>query len=203
MLSKFGVRRHFFGNYRETKPVDKEKLTISVSPATFPLKWGLCALSANYLADYFVHFYPAAKEDPQIAQTIKHSISFVANELMENAVKYHYNRATSINLTTWLDGEDIFFLCQNTVDPKSLAKFFAHLEKMTSRDPHELLIEQIEKNAEGTNEGGSGLGILTMMTDYQARFGWKVERNRLHPNLITVTTFVELPLSKEINGNGD
>jgi hypothetical protein len=203
MLSKFGVKRHFFGDYRDTKPMDKEKLTISVSPATFPLKWGLCALSANYLAEYFVHFYPAAKGDQQIADSIKHSISFVANELMENAVKYHYNRVTSIYLTTWLDGEDVYFLCQNTVNPSDLAKFYAYLERLTSCDPQELLFKQIEKNAEGNNEGGSGLGILTMMTDYSARFGWKIEQNRLRPDIITVTTFVELPLSKEINGNGD
>jgi hypothetical protein len=202
MLNKFASKIRVFGHYQDSKPADKEQLTISVSPATFPLKWGLCDLSANYLANYFVHFYTAAQENQQIAEGIKHSISYVANELMENAVKFHYNRIISIDLTTWLDGEDVFFLCTNTVDPATLEKFSVYLEKLTNNDPNDLLIEQIENNVkEGSSS--SGLGYLTMMTDYDAKLGWKIKQNRLHPDTITVTTFVKLPLAKEINGNGD
>ena len=44
-----------------------------------------------------------------------------------------------------------------------------------TRDPGELLIERIEENAENANSSGSGLGLLTLMSDYGARLGWRFQ----------------------------
>ncbi|MGC8711268.1 MAG: hypothetical protein ACP5RH_02650 [Leptodesmis sp.] len=38
----------------------------------------------------------------------------------------------------------------------------------------------------------SGLGLLTMMTDYLAKLGWKFETINTDPQIILVTTMVQL-----------
>ncbi|MDP8966289.1 MAG: ATP-binding protein, partial [Cyanobacteriota bacterium] len=42
------------------------------------------------------------------------------------------------------------------------------------------------------SESISGLGLLTMINDYQAQLGWKFETIQKDPEAIAVTTMVQL-----------
>lgn len=49
-----------------------------------------------------------------------------------------------------------------------------------------LYLQQLEDTEE------SDLGLVTMMNDYQAKLGWKIETIKKEPELVTVTTMVQL-----------
>jgi hypothetical protein len=57
-----------------------------------------------------------------------------------------------------------------------------------------LYIRQIEQNAGGADGIESHLGFLTMLNDYQARLAWKFETIQQEPEIILVTTMVELDI---------
>ena len=81
------------GNFGE-RSNDSEYLTLAFSPTNAPLRsrWRNQGLSADFLGDYVTTFLPtkgglAAVENQQ--QEIRHAVTYIANELLENAMKYH------------------------------------------------------------------------------------------------------------------
>src|ERR1700728_621740 len=82
-----------FGNYRE-RSGDCEYLTLAFSPISAPLRsrWRNNGLSADFLGDYVTTFLPTNGPEPALAgrqNEIKHAVTYIANELLENAMKYH------------------------------------------------------------------------------------------------------------------
>jgi Uncharacterized protein conserved in bacteria len=55
-----------------------------------------------------------------------------------------------------------------------------------------MYIEKLEKNAADESSTDSGLGLLTMLNDYSAKMGWKFETVQKDPEVIAVTTMVQL-----------
>src|SRR3954471_2690820 len=71
-----------------------EYLTLAFSPLSAPLcsRWRNNGLSADFLGDYVNTFLPtngsvSAADSRQ--NEIKHAVTYIANELLENAMKYH------------------------------------------------------------------------------------------------------------------
>jgi hypothetical protein len=56
-----------------------------------------------------------------------------------------------------------------------------------------MYINQVEKSIDNGESESSGLGYLTMIMDYDAVLGWKLEQISNKPATI-VTTMVQLPL---------
>lgn len=82
-----------FGAYVERGSRDQEFLQIAFSPTSIPLqhRWRNNGLSADFLSDYVRTFFPG--EDSESAdrrEEIKSALAFVANELLENAMKFNY-----------------------------------------------------------------------------------------------------------------
>src|SRR6202041_2092203 len=81
------------GNFGE-RSSGSEYLTLAFSPTNAPLRsrWRNNGLSADFLGDYVATFMPsndggAVLEKQQ--SRIKHAVAYIANELLENAMKYH------------------------------------------------------------------------------------------------------------------
>ena len=66
------------------------------------------------------------------------------------------------------------------------------LGEITAGDPGEMLIKRIEANAAGA--GGSGLGLLTLMSDYGARLSWKFQPNGTPNGPVYTETLARLRL---------
>lgn len=187
-----------YGDFNEELPGGQEGLTIVFSPTSVPLKqrWRNNGLSADFMADYFATFFPGSEEDAtetDIKAEVKSAVSFIANELLENAMKF--NDETSphpISLRLQMDSDKLVFLATNSVNSKTIEKFQVFIEELMNSDPSELYIRQIEKNAEDETLDGSGLGFLTMMNDYPAEIGWKFQTLQENPGVVTLTTMVKL-----------
>lgn len=186
-----------YGDYLEAKESNQEYLKIGFSPSSLPLqhRWRNNGLSADFLADYLSTFLPREDNDEATEQKneIKDAVSFVANELLENAMKFsHAPELHPVSITMQLEKDNVRFYVKNSVENGGADKFQALIQRLLTEDPDELYMEQLMANAEGKNDGGSGLGFLTMINNYNARLAWKFEPAGDDPLVMIVTTMVDL-----------
>jgi hypothetical protein len=177
-----------FGNYIEKISGIHEFLALKFYPTSKKVRqrWRTSGLSANFMADYFATFYPGGpnEEGIDVQAEIKSAVNFIANELLENAMKFSDDSTlfpTSITLHS--DEEQILFIATNSLSEQRMAEFKVYLQKLTTSDPYELYIETIERNAMEDNDR-SGLGFLTMINDYSAELGWKFESKQIQDTLV-------------------
>ena len=192
-----------FGDFVESFPPAQDSLELTFTPNSLPIKkrWRSNRLSANFMADYFSNFLPVDEDDPAHKRRIKESkaaVSYVANELLENALKFN-NPSTNFKIKFgiyFIEEADVtaVLFATNSVSAEGLDKFQIFIQELLSSDPQELYVQQIEKSAEEENSGASGLGFLTMLNDYSAKLGWKFEIVQEEPKVIAVTTMVLVPL---------
>jgi len=186
-----------FGNYEEL-PFTEEYLIIGFSPSSVPLKqrWRNNGLSADFLADYLITFFPSREEEPESIERqneIKGAVSYIANELLENAMKFNDEKTDyPISIRLQLDTERMVFTITNSIPKENVPSFQSYIKELTTSDPGELYIHKLEKNADDENSTASGLGLLTMILDYMAILGWKFETVEGTEEIITVTTMVQL-----------
>jgi hypothetical protein len=174
----------------------EEYLIIHFSPTSLPLqqRWRNSGLSADFLAEYWATFFPTHDVSSQKRQIeLKGIINYIANELLENVMKFSYQPADHpISLGLYLYPNEFRFYASNAIAPDSVADFQTRIGKLLAEDTQTLYLEQVEKNASGENSG-SQLGLLTMINDYQARLGWKFE-TLVGESKVIVTTMVNIIL---------
>lgn len=189
-----------FGNFLENLPNSPEYLIIGFSPSSVPLKqrWRNNGLSADFLADYLTTFFPNSKEnssDTGQQIEVKSAVSYIANELLENAMKFNDENADyPISIALHLRNDKLIFQISNSVPNEVLDSFQAYVRELTTSDPQDLYIRQLERNALEEGETSSRLGYLTMMNDYRAQLGWKFETIQEDPVVVVVTTMVQLAI---------
>ncbi|MDY7014363.1 MAG: hypothetical protein SVX43_12330 [Cyanobacteriota bacterium] len=64
---------------------------------------------------------------------------------------------------------------------------------MLGSEPDEFYFRQLEKGAE-QQSNSSQLGIISMIYDYYAKLGWKIETLTQKPEITEVTTMVQLTI---------
>jgi hypothetical protein len=188
-----------FGNFKERS--DKcEYLTLAFSPLSVPLRsrWRNNGLSADFLGDYVTTFLPAnavgAPDNTRQAE-IKYSVTYIANELLENSMKYHEREVDiPIGIHLELASDNITVSASNGVGIEQADRYKAFLEHLLAGDPGDLMLAQQEESAVRSNSAMSGMGLLTMMSDHGVRLSWRFEIDPLQSQFMTVTTFALLPL---------
>ncbi|MFO7140254.1 ATP-binding protein [Arthrospira sp. PCC 8006] len=124
---------------------------------------------------------------------VKSAVSFVANELLENAMKFSDESSTyPIKIQLFLQHDNLSFFVANTINKDAVSSFQDYIQELLSSDPQEMYIHQVEKNVENDTE--SGLGYLTMVNDYMAKLGWKFETLEQETSQTIVTTMVQLTI---------
>jgi len=187
-----------FGEFTDEIALSQEYLIIGFSPSSIPLKqrWRNNGLSADFLADYLTTFFPSNEDDPASSQKrneIKGSVSYIVNELLENAMKYNNpDSSHPISIQLHLNRDRIIILISNSIHPNAIAPFQTYIQNLLSCDLQELYIQQLEKNALDKNSSDSGLGLLTIVNDYGAKLSWKFVALDREPQEIIVTTIAEL-----------
>src|SRR5215468_11655384 len=127
-------------------------------------------MTADFIGDLFAAL--AGRGDIDVANA-RHSSGYLANEMLENAVKFR--APGDVVVEAALEGAEFTLAISNFASPETTSGLTALIGEITSRDPSELLIEQMERNAEDPESTGSGLGLLTLANDYGVRLGWTLE----------------------------
>ncbi len=190
-----------FGDFIQAFPPNHDSLELSFTPTSERIKkrWRNQRLSAHFMADYIGNFLPLDKDNPEEEKRIKEikgAVSYIANELLENAMKFNLETSSSkVKLGVhFLDAADLIvaMFTKNSIDRNSAQKFQVFIQTLLACDPEEFYIQQVEASVEDENAQMSGLGFLTMINDYQARLGWKFEALKSAPEIIVVTTMAQV-----------
>lgn len=177
-----------FGISGPQLPPNADACRLRLTDGPLDISWHHCSLTADFLGDFFAD-HVKLRDD---AHDIRHSIGYLVNELLENAVKFR--APGDIEIEAGFHDTVFGISVLNRVRAETAERFQALLAEITSRDPGELLIERIEQNAADPDSRGSGLGILTLMNDYGAQLGWKFLRDD-EDGLYRLETYAALPLS--------
>jgi hypothetical protein len=182
-----------FGKFLEPDE-GREYLIIHFSPTSLPLqqRWRNNGLSADFLAEYWSTFFPTgAGLSQQQHFEIKGVISYIANELLENVMKFSYKPANyAANLKLYLFENEFRFYTQNAIDPQTVADFQQRIRQLLSSDLQQLYVQQIKQS----QINGSQLGLLTMIHDYGVQMAWRFEYILPSSERINLTTMVRLEL---------
>jgi len=163
-----------FGHFLDPIPPSDEFLTLNFSLSTQSRnqRWRNYGLSADFLGDYFSTFFPGDAQGANAKETVKASVSYIANELLENAVKYSDSSLNlPISITLRLYPEQIIFEVVNPASPTLVDVYQKFIQLFLKSDLGDLYLKQLEATAAGLGE--SHMGILTMIHDYDAQFGWR------------------------------
>lgn len=197
-----------FGEFFDVLPYVRDSLEITFTPSAYPVRrrWSTNRLSAQFIADYFAAFIPIYENEPDSERRLKEAkkvVSYIANELLENAMKFNYLESElKIKFAIYFlenrseeDSEVTIVLhATNSLSSEAKEKFQAFLTRLLACDPEELYITQVEQSLEEENSQASGLGFLTMINDYSAKLGWKFETVSVEPQILTVTTMVQVKI---------
>lgn len=181
--------RTTLGDIPDPAPEFGKSLRLSFYTEQFPLKWGDCSDIADLISQYFASCFVADNPGAKALDVI-HGVSYMANELIENVVKFR--TVGDVGVQAGLDGTTFVLQITNWVTEETGSNFQKLLEELTSCDPGELLVQRIEANAlEG--RGGSGLGLLTLMNDYGVKVCWSFRPES--DGRVFLETLARLPLS--------
>jgi len=157
------------------------------------LSWRHCATTSDFFADLFALRFQASRND---YREVHHSIGYLVNELIENAVKFR--APGEIVIEASMDSEFFKLKVLNDVDGEDVSEFQRLLADITVGDPKDLLIQRIEANAANPDVAGSGLGLLTLMSDYGARMAW-IFSTADESDRICLETYASIPISQTHN----
>jgi len=156
-----------------------------VVPLELVSQWRRCGLVSDFLANYHSFCF----RDPKKALSI---LSTIINELLENAVKFSNDKNKLVTLSLRHANNTIYVETINTTTHANAAKLNEFAFKLDHTDAETLFFEQLETAA--TQSGISGLGLLSIIKDYDAQLGLLI-----HPKIdapedyeITITVAIDL-----------
>lgn len=189
-----------FGAFRHRPNEPCEYITLAFSPLSAPLRsrWRNNGLSADFLGDYVLAFLPDG--DAPVSQNhqaeIRHAVAYVANELLENAMKYHEPRVDiPIGINLQLSAGHIAVSATNGIGFPQAQLYQSFVERILRQDAGAVFMRQMEASSGGQDPAQSRLGLLTMIHDYGAQLGWRFEALPDHLEVMTVTTSAILSLA--------
>jgi hypothetical protein len=195
-----GIMAQLYGDFLAAFPPHHNAPELTFSPGAAPLKqrWRNNRLTAFFVAEYFAHLLPLKAHDPGRQQRMKATkgvVSYVANELLENAMKFHDPEANStvtcgIHLLNDAVTTAVIFTT-NSMKPADVDTFQTFITVLLAADPNELYMQQMERSA-GEALPTSGLGLLTLRNDYAARLGWKFDVIHGDLPVVVVTTIAQV-----------
>jgi hypothetical protein len=159
---------------------------VKFTPLDLVAHWRRCGMTADFLAYFIAYTF----ENPKAALN---TLSTVINELLENAVKFSANKREPVVLALNHYGETIRIETRNVCSEAVTQRFDAFLDRLFTEDIEELFIAQIEHNA-ATNRSESGLGLITMVKDHNAKLGVSIRptgHDGTHEVLVQVTLNAE------------
>ena len=189
------------GVFREDWPASEGVLlaaplaSLVFYPADFAVRWSQCSATAEFLAGYFAAIDACRSADDSTRRELLGTLSYIVNELVENAVKFSVG--DTVQVTVRVDAGELTVAVSNQILAAAAPPLALKFGELLAGDPQELLFARVEANAEDPADRVSGLGFLTMMSDYGARLGWRFTGLRDNPQNVLLTTMARLDLRKQ------
>lgn len=147
-----------FGSLIEDKEKTESMVKISLFPNDLVSYWSRCGLTADFGASFYSFCFPNSN-------AIKNSLSFILNEIVENSVKYSFNKKSPINICLYEQKNDLVFEVENFLSKDQDSKFEDYIHYLQNvSDISEEYMNTITKNIDSDEH--SGLGLLTILNDF-------------------------------------
>ncbi len=151
------------GPYRTDVDRSDSMIFISLFPADLVKYWSRCGLVADFAATFYSFRFPDSTK-------ARSSLSVILNEIVENAVKFSNTPNNNIAINLFNITDVIVFEVENFIDAERYASFLSKAkELLEGGDIKAQYFEALK--AKGRDPGSSGLGLLTIMHDFNARIG--------------------------------
>ncbi|MGL1893215.1 MAG: DUF6272 family protein [Spirochaetaceae bacterium] len=156
---------------------------ITLLPKDLALYWQRCGLTADFGASFASFCFPKISE-------AKNSLSVILNELVENAVKYSSESSKRIKITLCDNDGFLYFEVENYISDEQKKLFIDFIEKLESaEDINDFYTEAMEKAMTGE---GSGLGLLTILNDYNVGMSFTFSKKQDFPSFHIVKLQVRI-----------
>jgi len=177
------------GNKRVIGEFSAGSFRLILNEGPLELAWKHCSIVSDFLGN----LYSAHSRNLTIDAThVSHNVSYMVNEIIENALKFR--SAGDIEIVSAVEGGQFRLRVTNLVTRGAAVRFQDVLAGLEGRDPSEMLIERIEQNAADAASATSGIGLLTLMSDYGVRVGWKFAKHGEADDIVRLETHAVLPL---------
>lgn len=188
------------GEFCDSLPDTQEYLTLGFSPSAQArnVRWRNYGLSADFLGDYFATFFPgdggSVDSGSDFQGNVKACISYVANELIENAIKFSDEQINvPVTISLYLYESSILLLICNSTTIDRADRFQQQIHAILNTDLDSLYAQRLERvGLEESNE--SCLGLISIMADYGVKMGWKFVPSADHENAVDVSVMARLTL---------
>lgn len=152
------------------------------------LAWKHSSMTSDFIAEIVALRFRSVKRH---YNEVRHDIGYLTNELIENAIKFRTSGEVAVEAGTV--GDSFSMKVSNFVERKVAVRFQQLIRTVTAGDPGDLLIQQIEASA-ATDSNASGLGLLTLMSDYQVHLAWHFQDDGPH-SPIRLETYAAMAIS--------
>lgn len=139
-------------------PTALTSLVLEVPALDMVVQWRRCGVVADYVAQYLALSF----EEPGYAESV---LSTVANELVENAVRFSVEKARSIRVEARHRGEMVELLVSNIAAKNHIRGLEVLFADLARGDLTSVFQERVEARTRG------GLGLLILAKDYGAMLG--------------------------------
>ena len=185
-----------YGNFFEADE-KQDHLFMRLSLTSLPIErnWHNNSMSADFLAECQRNFFPDHDILSQERQAeLADAISFIANELLENAMKSGYEAGDcTISIVMYISPDLLRFYVTNSIKPQNTGPFQNFIRELLTEDPEQLYIRQLTTRAE-SDEAISCMGFLTLLCDYNAQLAWRFGTVPENPRVVTVTTMAQVAI---------
>ncbi|MEM7250739.1 MAG: hypothetical protein AAF493_04915 [Pseudomonadota bacterium] len=165
-------------------------------------RWQTTGLMANFIAEYVRVVFPRPPEQVEVREDICDSVSFVTNELLENATKYSHSETgvplsgEPIRLEVLVDPARVALYVTNPASSAAADALREFAGQLATGSPDAMYLEQMASNANVDSSSESGLGYLSIVNDHGARLAWKLSSTPSPGDVIRVTTMAEIRLTE-------
>lgn len=177
------------GEYREPTEAGPRVMLVFY-PGAFPVKWNQCSATADFFAEYFAGVDACGLHEEAERRDFVGSVGYVLNELIENAVKF--SAGGTVEIDAGVEHGEFVVVVSNQILQAAVDGLRDKFGELVSGDPQELLLQRVEENAANPEISTSGLGFLTMLSDYNAKLGWRFDAVPGNPDNALLKTTARL-----------
>ncbi len=174
--------RNYTGQITQENPQIRIRLNEELHP-----RWAHCDMISRYLGHLTGTLDLEKLEKSEVAE-LGDSVNYVANELLENAIKER--SGGSIEICSGAKGHTVTLVVSNRIEAAKSEKFKASLQKLFDGESslEEKFFATMEHNEAHPEAKVSGLGFLTMMIHHGADLSWRFESGEpAHPGRVSVS----------------
>ena len=174
----------------------KPSVFVTFHPDAFAnLNWSAGSRLVDFVSRYAGFFFDSPSALFLDREEVEDAINYILLELIENALKYSlHGDDVDIGLEVAID--ELHLSVGNPIKERDISRLETTFHELHSDDPAELLVRRIEENAANPDSLESGLGLLTILSDYGATVAWQFT-NSPQPSRARLTITTRFPVRSE------